>query len=88
LVANNLVVVVQHEERCSLQDAVNHVCAMINRETQHFQELVQCLPIYPAEVDRDIRTYLVDVGHYIRTALDYERIGSRYQAHTKHCASI
>jgi 5-epi-alpha-selinene synthase len=76
---NNLVVVVQHQERCSLQDALNRVCAMINRETQHFQELVQCLPPYPLEVGRAIRAYLVDVGHYIRTALDYERTGSRYQ---------
>jgi 5-epi-alpha-selinene synthase len=76
---NNLVVVVQHEEGCSLQDAINRVCDMINRETQHFQALVQSRPSYPAEVDRIIRTYLIDVGHYIRTALDYERIGSRYQ---------
>ena len=76
---NNLVVVVQHEEGGSLQNAINHVCAMINRETQHFQELVQRLPPYPAEVDRAVRTYLIDIGHYIRTALDYERTGSRYQ---------
>lgn len=41
---NNLVVVMQHEEGGTLQDAINRVCTMINRETQHFQELVQCLP--------------------------------------------
>jgi hypothetical protein len=76
---NNLIVIVQHQEGGTLQDAVNRVCAMIDSETQHFQELVQRLPPYPAEVDRVIRTYLVGVGHYIRTALDYERIGSRYQ---------
>jgi hypothetical protein len=81
---NNLVVVMQHEKGGSLQDAVNCVCAMINRETQRFQELIQGLPPYPVEVDRVIRTYLLDMGHYIRTALDYERTGSRYQAHTKH----
>jgi len=80
---NNLVLVMQHEEGGSLQDAINRVCAMINRETQHFQELVQCLPSYPAEVDRAIRAYMVDVGHYIRTALDYERTGSRYQGQVK-----
>ena len=42
------------------------------------------LPSYPVEVDHTIRTYLVDVGHYLRTVLDYERIGSRYQGQTKH----
>jgi 5-epi-alpha-selinene synthase len=80
---NNLVVIVRNEEGGSLQDAINRVCEMINRETQHFQALVQSRPSYPAEVDRLIRTYLIDVGHYIRTALDYERIGSRYQGQEK-----
>jgi 5-epi-alpha-selinene synthase len=81
---NNLVVVVQYEEGGSLQDALNHVCAMINRETLRFRKLVECLPSYSEDVDRVIHTYLVDVGHYIRTALDYERVGSRYQGQKKH----
>jgi terpene synthase-like protein len=75
---NNLVVVVQHEEGGSWEDATRRVCAMINRETQRFQDLVLLLPSYPTEVDRIVRTYLIDVGHYIRTAFDYERVGSRY----------
>ena len=81
---NNLVIAVQHKNGGSLQSAINHVCAMINRETQNFRKLVQSLPPYPAKVDRIIRTYLIDVGHYIRTALDYERTGSRYQRQEKH----
>jgi hypothetical protein len=80
---NNLVVAVQNEGQCSLQDAINRVCDMINRETQRFEKLIQSLPPYPAEVDRMVRTYLVDVSHYIRTALDYERAGSRYQGWEK-----
>jgi len=84
---NNLIVIMQHEDGGSLQDAINRACTLINRETRRFEELAQSLPSYPVEVDRVIRSYLVDVGHYIRAALDYERTGSRYQAEEENILS-
>ena len=77
---SNLVLTVQHAEHCSLQEAMNRVCAMIETETRHFQEMVQNLPTYPAEIDPDIRQYLFDLGKWIRGPLDwYQQDTLRYR---------
>lgn len=78
---NNLVGVVQHVQGGSLQDTVNHVCALIETETRHLQKLIQDLPEYPTEVDRDIHTFLDDLGSWIRGNLDAHRQILRYLGH-------
>ena len=74
----NLVLAVQYAQHCSLQEAVEHVSAMLETETWHFQELVQHFPPYSAEVDPDIHQYLFDLGKWIRGSLDWHHGTSRY----------
>lgn len=75
---NNLVGVLLHTQGGSLQEAVNHACALIEAETRHMQKLIQNLPRYPAGVDRNIQTFLDDVGIWIRGHLDAHRHILRY----------
>jgi Terpene synthase family 2, C-terminal metal binding len=74
----NLVVAVRHAQRCSLQEAVNQVCTMIEMETRRFQVLVQDFPAYSAELDPEIRRYLFDLGKWIRGPLDWYQETLRY----------
>jgi 5-epi-alpha-selinene synthase len=74
----NLVVAVQYARHCSLQEAVNRVCAMIETETRCFQEMVQNFPAYSAEVDPGICQYLFDLGKWIRGPLDWYHETLRY----------
>jgi hypothetical protein len=75
---NNLVLAVQHAQHCSLQEAMNQVCAMIETRTRQFQEMVQHFPSYSAEVDPEIRHYLFDLGKWIRGPLDWYHQSLRY----------
>lgn len=75
----NLVIVVQYAHHCSLQEAVNQVCTMIETETRRFQEMVQHFPTYSAEWDAEIRRYLFDLGKWIRGPLDWYHETSRYE---------
>jgi 5-epi-alpha-selinene synthase len=76
---NNLVMVVQQAHNCSLQEAMDRACVMLETEMRRFEQLAQSLPTCsPAEVDRDIRQYLVDVGSWIRGHLEWERMSLRY----------
>jgi 5-epi-alpha-selinene synthase len=74
----NLVVAVQYAQHCSLQDAVNHVCAMVEAETRSFQAMVQDFPTYSPEFDHSIRQYLFDLGKWIRGPLDWYHRTLRY----------
>jgi germacradienol/geosmin synthase len=76
---HNLVVVVQHAEGCSLQQAIDLVSSMIKSETQHFQKLVQHFSVSSTEADKDIRPYLEDLGICLRGNLDWGTQSLRYQ---------
>jgi 5-epi-alpha-selinene synthase len=80
---NNMVGILQHERGCSLQEAVNELCAMISAETRRFEHLVQDFPSSSAAIDRDIRTYMVDLGSWIRGNLDLHLITVRYENYPK-----
>src|SRR5689334_24724142 len=74
-----LVMVVQQAQNCSLQEAMDRACVMLETEMRRFEQLAQSLPrCSPAEVNRDIRQYLVDVGTWIRGHLEWERRSLRY----------
>ncbi len=75
---SNLVLAVQYAQHCSLQEAVNQVCVMVEKETRRFQELVRNFPTYSAEVDPDMHQYLFDLGKWIRGALDWYQKTLRY----------
>jgi hypothetical protein len=75
---NNLVLAVQNAQHCSLQEAINQVCVMIETKTRHFQEMVQHFPSYSAELDPEIRRYLFDLGKWIRGPLDWYHKNLRY----------
>ena len=73
----NLVVAMQGQHG-SLQEAVNHVCAMVETETRRFQKMVQCFPTYSTEFDHNISQYLFDLGKWIRGPLDWYHRTLRY----------
>jgi terpene synthase-like protein len=76
---NNVVIAMQRTHSCSLQEAMDQTCAMIETKIRRFQELSENFPASSPENDRDIRTFLVDLGIMIRGALDWYRSTTRYK---------
>src|SRR5262249_53150865 len=74
----NVVMSIQHEQGCSLQEAVNQACTMVETRTHCFQELVQQLPLSPTKEGQDICTFLAGVGVWLRGNLDWSRATGRY----------
>jgi 5-epi-alpha-selinene synthase len=71
---NSLLKAIQREQSSTLQDAVQHVCAMIETETRHLQEMMTNNPVYPANV----RRLVTGVAYWIRGHLDWYRGNERY----------
>ena len=80
----NMIVIVQQKQGCSLQEALNRVCTMTETETRRFEELVQLLPTYPPPVDPPMRNYVADLGIWIRGTLDWHREALRYGEDVKY----
>jgi hypothetical protein len=75
---NNLVMIVQQAQGCSLQTAITQVCAMVERETRRFQQIVHHFAASTAPDDLALYTYLVDTGTGIRGSLEWSRRTLRY----------
>jgi terpene synthase-like protein len=75
---SNLVLSIQHEQGCSLQEAVNQACTMVETRTRRFQELVQQFSGSPAEGDQDVHAFLASVEILLRGNLDWSRETGRY----------
>jgi 5-epi-alpha-selinene synthase len=76
---NNLILIVQHEEGCSFGEALQRVYAMIEPQTQHFQQLVDVFPSHTPVVNQRMRTHLMDIAYLVSGILDWQRITPRYQ---------
>jgi Terpene synthase family 2, C-terminal metal binding len=77
---NNVVVVVQRDRACSLQEAMNQACALIEMKIRSFQEQAQHFPTYhKAQIDQGIQTFLTDLGLMISGNLDWHRASTRYK---------
>ena len=75
---NNIVVVVQHARHCTLQEAVNHVCTMVETDVRLFMETEQLLPSFSPRIDQDVRKYLIDLRGLMHCKLDWEHETPRY----------
>lgn len=76
----NLVLILQHEHRCSLQEAVHRIVAMIEEETRRLQELLWKVPGDTVEVDRYAGSLWVGVATWLRGHLDWYQGNTRYSA--------
>ncbi len=76
-ICSNLVFTLQYPQQCSLQEAVNQVCARLETETRRFQEMVQNFSTYSA-VHPEVCQYLFDLGRWIRGPLDWYQETLRY----------
>jgi hypothetical protein len=74
----NLVMSIQQGQGCTLQEAVNQACTMVQTRTYRFQELVQQLSLSPAEEEQGVRTFLAGVEVWLRGNLDWSRGTGRY----------
>jgi hypothetical protein len=75
---HNMVVVVQQARHCSLQEAINHVCTMVETDTRLFVETEQLLPSFSPRIDQEVRKYLIDLRGWMRGNLDFSRETPRY----------
>lgn len=74
----NLIIVVRHAHHCSLQEAIDQVSAMIEREMLRFQEIISLFPSYSPDVDPLLHQYFSDLGTRIRGPLDWYQETRRY----------
>lgn len=75
---NNLVLAVQQEQDCTLQEAVDLVNAMITREIQLFETLVGQLPgAFPRQA-QELQRYCAVMQSWIRGNLDWSLETVRY----------
>lgn len=74
---NNFVVVVRHDQGCSLQEAVFEVCELIEDEIHRFTELSQRLPT-DADGNGDLQAYQAALERWIRGNLEWSKETARY----------
>lgn len=75
---NNLVLVVQHANQSSLQEAAECVNTMITKEVQLFLDTEQRLPTFSPALDQDRQKYVRDLCGWMRGNLDWSRETPRY----------
>lgn len=75
---NSLVMALQQEHHCSLQEAVDRVVAMIEIETRRFQDMLWQTPGSAADIDQYVGPLWVGVMNWIRGHLDWYRGNKRY----------
>lgn len=75
---NNLVLVVEREERIPLQQAVDQVGAMVSAAVELFLRVERTLPACPADLERDVQHYLRMLRGWMRGNLDWSIETGRY----------
>jgi hypothetical protein len=68
---HNLVLVLQHERRISLQDAVDETMRMHNEEVKLFTALEKLLPSFGAELDKELERFLAVLRSWITGNYDW-----------------
>ncbi len=75
---HNLVIIVQHEQGCSLQSAVDQVARMHDHEVRRFEAAALSRPHYEDARDDAIWGYIDFCRRFMRGNLDWSRTTGRY----------
>lgn len=68
---HNLVVVIEHEQQITLEEAIAETAAIHNREIALFNELRTQLPSFGAHIDLSIQRHLDALGTMVRGFMDW-----------------
>lgn len=75
---HNLVLVIQHERECALQEAMSRAGAMHDRQVEEFLELERQVPDWGAPINEDMRKYLGVLRSWMRGNMDWAHETGRY----------
>lgn len=76
---HNLVLILQHEEQLTLDEAIQHVIAMHDNEMRHLLVIERRLPSFGVDVDRDIQRYVSTIHSMLRSNLEWLQTTGRYR---------
>jgi 5-epi-alpha-selinene synthase len=76
---HNLALILSHEQKLSLQAAVDRVGALHDAEVQTFITISQQLPSFSPAVDIEVQRYVVGMRFWMRANLDWSLATTRYQ---------
>jgi 5-epi-alpha-selinene synthase len=77
---HNLAIILSHEQKLSLQAAVNQVGALHDREVATFIALARRLPSFTPAIDADLQRYISGLRFWMRANLDWSLGAVRYQS--------
>jgi Terpene synthase family 2, C-terminal metal binding len=76
---HNLALILSHEQKLSLQAAVDRVGALHDAEVHAFIELTRRLPSFAPTMDTDLQRYVAGMRFWMRANLDWSLATARYQ---------
>lgn len=76
---HSAVIILCNEQRCSLQDAVEQLGALHDREMRAFIALAARTPSFGPEVDPALQRYIAGMQHWMRANLDWSAATTRYR---------
>lgn len=75
---NNLVVIVQHREHLTLQEAVERVNEMVTEQVRLFEETERALQEMPEEMQGPMRAFIAGLKAWMRANVDWSLETKRY----------
>jgi 5-epi-alpha-selinene synthase len=76
---HNLVLVLQHQQHMTLEDAIKYAVKMHNEEVNNLANLEKYIPYVGIEVDEKISKYISGIHSWIRGHMDWYLHSGRYQ---------
>ncbi|GAC1477920.1 MAG: hypothetical protein NVS2B12_32360 [Ktedonobacteraceae bacterium] len=68
---NNLVIIVRHQQNVALQEAVEHVNALVTQQVQLFEQVERSLPEFAPELAPTVAVFLAGLKDWMRANLDW-----------------
>lgn len=68
---HNLVILIQHEQQVSLDEAIAQVIHLYNEEIKHFLSLEQQLPAFDKETNDKLQRFVLGLRSWVRGNLDW-----------------
>ena len=79
---HNLAIILSHEQKLSLQMAVDRVAVLHDAEVYAFIALAQQLPSFAPRIDTDLQRYILGMRYWMRANLDWSLETVRYRSIT------
>jgi Terpene synthase family 2, C-terminal metal binding len=76
---HNLVIVLQHEQGLSVQEAMNQAASLFNTRMREYVEFEQRLPSFGVELDVPLQRYLKGLRCWVRGNIDWSYESGRYE---------